>query len=627
MQLPLATPASDWRPPNLSELPSWAGAKRVSIDTETYDPYLKEMGPSVRRGGYVVGYSFSIEDGPSHYVPIRHQGGDNCDEEQALRYLRDQARGYRGVIAGANLSYDLDYLAQEGVDWPVVQFFRDVQIADPLIYELHSSYSLESIAQRWGFAGKVQGLLQEAARAFGLDPKGGLWRLPGRFVGPYGEGDAALPLRILRKQERRLEEEDLWGVYDLESKLMPVLVKMRRRGVRVDLGRLEYIENWSLQEEHEALKQVKAATGHDIGLGNLWKVDAVAPALEFLGIRLTETPGTGKKSIRKDVLEGIDHPVAKAIHRGRAVNKIRTTFAESIRRYLIGDRIHCSFNQMRREREDGNEVGAAYGRVSAEHPNMQQQPARDEELGPLWRSIYVPEEGETWACMDYSQQEPRMLVHYAVKAGAPGAIEARDNYRNNPKADSHQLMADMAGIKRSPAKIIFLGVCYGMGGGKLCTSLKLPAEKKFSKKRQREILVAGPEGQELLDTFDERLPFVRWTARAAEKRAKAVGFVRTLSGRRCRFPAAADGEGWDWTHKALNRVIQGSSADQVKKAMVDADAAGFRPGLQVHDELDASVPDRRTAEGIAQVMMNAYQLELPFMVDVEMGPNWGTLAK
>lgn len=585
------------------------------------------MGPSVRRGGYVVGYSFAIEDGPKHYVPIRHQGGDNCDHDNALRYLRDNARRFRGVLVGANLSYDLDYLAELDVEWPEIQFARDVMIADPLIYELHESYALDAIAQRWHVGRKEHDLLYEAARAYGVDPKGGMWRLPARFVGPYGEGDAELPLKILRKQERQIEEQELWPVFDLESKLLRVLIKMRRRGVRVDLGRLEYIENWSLQEEIAALKQVKDATGHDIGLGNLWKVDAVAPALEFIGIKLNLTTGTEKKSIRKDVLEGIDHPVAKAIHRGRAVNKIRTTFAQSIRRYLIGDRIHCSFNQMRREREDGNEVGAAYGRMSAEHPNMQQQPARDEELGPLWRSIYIPEDGEQWCCADYSQQEPRMLVHYAVKAGAPGAIAARDNYRNNPKADSHQLMADMAQIKRSPAKIIFLGVVYGMGGGKLCASLKLPTATVFSKRRKRDIIVAGPEGQALLDKFDEMLPFVRWTARAAEKRAKAVGFVRTLSGRRCRFPLAADGNGWDWTHKALNRVIQGSSADQAKLAMVKADEAGFDIALQVHDELDSSVPDRRTAEGLAEVMSNAYELELPFSVDVELGPNWGELSK
>lgn len=648
MQPPLITPRSGWRPPSLSELPSWAGAKRVAVDTETCDPHLKTLGPSVRTGGYVVGYSFAIEDGPKHYVPFRHAGGDNVDPDKALAYLRDQAKHFDGEVVGANLGYDLDYLLETGIDWPKVRRFRDVLVADPLIYELHDRYNLDEVAKRWGFEGKEEELLRRAARDYGVDPKGGMWRLPGRYVGPYAEADAEQPLKILRRQEKAIDEQDLWEVYDLESDLLPVLVRMRRRGVRVDEDRLDEVERWSLEEERQALKEVKDRTGFDVGVGNVWKADALAPVLESIGVEVELTPKTKKPRVAKDALQNLDHPVAKAIERARQVNKLRTTFAASIRRYMVNGRVHCNFNQMRREREDGSERGAAYGRMSADHPNMQQQPARDAELGPLWRSIYIPEDGALWGCMDYSQQEPRMLVHFAVKAGCGGAIAARDNYRNNPKADSHQMMADMSGLPRKEAKILGLAQIYGQGGASLCRDLGLPTEwcapragrgswtyEYFATEAEARAFAqgsggrgkfwegAGPEGRRIIDQYNAALPFVKEVARMARNLADKRGWVRTLSGRRCRFPGKA-GDYW-WTHKALNRIIQGSSADQAKKALVDCDREGFFVQLQVHDELDASVADASEGRRIAEVMQATYELELPFKVDVEIGPNWGEI--
>jgi len=191
--------------------------------------------------------SFAIEDGPAFYLPIRHASGENLPVENTLGYLREQASKFKGDIVGANLQYDLDFLAQEGVTFNP-RFFRDVQIAEPLLDELQNSYSLNAIAERHGIPGKDQILLEQAAQAYGVNPKSGMWQLPPEYVGPYAEQDARLPLQLLSRQERRIDEEGLWGIYDLESRLLPVLVKMRRRGVRIDFDKLEYVENWSLQE-------------------------------------------------------------------------------------------------------------------------------------------------------------------------------------------------------------------------------------------------------------------------------------------------------------------------------------------------------------------------------------------
>lgn len=645
LQMPLFEPESAWRPPALIDLPSWSGARRVALDTETRDHHLKELGIGVRRGGYITGISFAIEDGPSHYLPIRHEGGDNLDERGVLSYVGEQLRGFQGDIVGANLAYDLDYLLEEGIEFNSEIKFRDVQVADPLIYELHDKFSLQAIAERQGLPGKQEDKLREAARAFGVDPKNGMWRLPARYVGEYAEGDATLPLLILRRQERMIEDQELWDIWNLETSVLPVLVRMRRRGVAVDMERLRAIEEWSLTEEAEALRRVEHESGVRVAIGDVWKAGAIAPALEAIGIRLTKT-STGQPQIDKDVLSGVNHPVADALAWARKVNKLRTTFAASVRRYETKGRIHCTYNQIAREDEKGDMKGARYGRLSCVDPNLQQQPSRDE-FAARWRSIYRPDEGMLWCTNDYSQQEPRWTTHFAAVMGLERAREAAQAYHDDPTLDNHQFMAELTGLPRKYAKCVYLGVCYGEGGAKLCRDLDLPtrwalAGKWSGGKRELDFFptkeetlaarhergsgymfeAAGEEGQVILDTFDARAPFIKKLAKEAEAQAKSRGYVKTVAGRRLRFPQRADGS-FDWAHKALNRVIQGSSADQTKEALVELDRQGYNIQLQVHDEIDCSVASVEEGKAIASVMRTVRLAEVPFRVDTEIGPSWG----
>jgi len=625
MQIPLFELPSDWRPPLLEDLPSWSGAKRIGIDIETCDPYLRQLGPSVRRGGYIAGISFAIEDGPSFYLPIRHEGGDNLPAETVLAYVRDQAAAYDGIIVGANINYDLDYLAEAGILFPKIKWQRDVQVADSLINELYDSYSLESIAQRWGTPGKDMALLEEAARAYGLkNPRAELYKLPARYVGSYAERDAHLPLQLLRKQERVIDDEDLWQIYNLESEVQPVLLKLRRRGVRIDTKALEGIRQWTLEEETRMLGEIDQLTGVRIGVDEIWQKTPVARALLKSGVTLKQTP-SGQPKIDKATLKAIDMPIATLILEIRQMNKLRTTFVKSIEDHMINGRIHCTFNQVRRTKETGDTKGARYGRTSSEDPNLQQQPAR----GPFakrWRSIYVPdEEGQEWMCADYSQQEPRMLTHFAELCELEGAAAAAERYRTDPNMDNHQMMADLCGIPRKPAKNIFLGLCYGMGGAKLARELGLPT-KRIRARTGHMIEVAGDEAQALLDKFDARVPYVRQLARATERLAQQRGYIKTILGRRCRFPQKLDGS-YDWTHKAINRLIQGSSADQTKRAMVEVERAGLPLQLQVHDEIDASINSRAQAEQIAEIMRECVKLNVPSKVDLEIGPSWGEVKE
>lgn len=405
--LPTHEPSSTWSAPDLGLLPSWRDARRVAIDCETRDPDLLRLGPGVRRGASIVGVSFAVEDGASYYLPVGHEAGGNLDRTKVFEYLKDQARSFRGDLAGANLSYDLDFLLQAGVDFRPKRF-RDCLIAEPLLDENQFSYSLEAVASRRGLPGKEERGLRQAASAFGLDPKADLWRLHAKHVGPYAERDARLPLLLLRKQEREISDQDLETVWDLECRVLPLLVQMRRRGVRIDRDHIAVVEERCGREEVASMAEFSRLVGKRILPEDMNKAALVGPAIEAAtGQKLPRTPSgmfQVKMNLERSNLLGLDGPIHPAVAmylRARRFNKCRTTFVESIREHAVGDRVHCSFNQMKVEREDGDTRGTVSGRLSSGDPNLQQQPNRDPEIGPLWRSIYLPEEGEEWACLDY----------------------------------------------------------------------------------------------------------------------------------------------------------------------------------------------------------------------------------
>lgn len=669
LQLGFFTPEARWKPPSLSDLPSWKGAKRIAIDAETRDPSIgNKLGPGDIRDGYTVGWAFAIEGGPKHYLPFRHEGGDNLPAEAVLGYLREQIKDFEGEFVGANLSYDMGYGYNDGFEWNTNAKFRDIQIADPLIYELHMSYSLANIGKRHGIEAKDESMLLDAARSYGLDPKKGLWRLPARFVGEYGEQDVTSPLEILRAQEKVIDEKDLRSIWDLESDVLPALVRMRRRGVRIDFDRLAQIEAWTLSEEKKAYDLIRQETFILLGSDDIWKPASIAPVLENIGIRLNKT-STGAPQIDKDLLKAANHPVASAILHARKVNKLRTTFAASIHKYHVNGRIHCSFNQIAREDEDGDQKGVRYGRLSAGDPNMQQQPSpdRDPIIAGEWRKIFIPEDGAIWGCNDYSQQEPRWTTHFAALMDLPKAREAAMRYQNDPNTDNHDMMTRLIHgdaqvdawltegsknykVNRGYSKNIFLGLCYGEGGAKLCHDIGKPTRwahiygwgdnrrTDFYEYRHEAMAArmesgkgfiresAGEEGQEILDNFDQEVPYVRALAKAATARGEERGFVRTVLGRQLHFEQRDDGS-YDYTHKALNRIIQGSSADQTKLAIVELDRAGLFIQLQVHDETDGSFSSVAEAQKAGEIMRDCILTRVkpwvPFKVDTEVGKSWG----
>ncbi len=619
-QLPMFLPNSAWRPPE--EFPNLTTAKLISLDCETRDPHLMERGPGgVRYDGEVVGVSLATEDA-AWYFPFAHAGGDNLDKSSVLRFL-DDVLGKDTEKVGANLIYDLEWLRAEGiqVNGPV----RDIQIAEPLIDENQSSYSLSALAKKYLGEDKDETLLKQAAHAVGVDPKSGLWKLPARFVGPYGEADAALPIRIWQEQKKILLQEDLWDIFELESDLVPIMLDMRFKGVRVDVDRAEEINDKCLKEEAALLGQLRDLVGYAI---DPWSSDDLAKVFKKSSIWYPET-AKGNPSFTGDWLSGHELELPQRIAEYRRTNKMRRDFIEGmILKMEHSGRIHCQFHALRKD-----ETGTRSGRFSCSMPNLQQVPARDEHWGPLIRSLFLPDEGMHWASCDYSQQEPRVLVHYADLLGLKGASEAVSTYSESADTDFHQMVADMAGIKRKQAKTVNLGMFYGMGIYKLSQELGLSID----------------EAKPIFEQYHGRVPFVRQLSQRCTKSASERGFIKTLLGRKRHFnlwepadsqntwpnrenPLSIDQAKKVWgdrplrrsmTHKALNALIQGGAADMTKKAMVELYKAGEVGHIQVHDEICFSVNDRAHGERVKEIMEHCVKIAVPIKVDLEMGPTWG----
>jgi len=468
--------------------------------------------------------------------------------------------------------------------------------------------------------GKDENILQAAAKEYGLDAKKDMWRLPAMFVGQYAERDAESTLKLWKRLETELYHQELWDVFNLETKLFPCLVDMRFKGVRVDLDKADKIKKYLIDKERKIINKIKDLTGVDV---EIMAARSIAKAFDKLKLPYDRTAKSNEPSFTKNFLQNHPHELPKAIAEAREINKAHSTFIDSITKHAVDGRIHADINQIR-----SDQGGTVTGRFSMSNPNLQQIPARHPELGPLIRSIFIPEKNTTWGSFDYSQQEPRILVHYAKLQNLTGVDEIVDAY-NAGDADFHQVVADMAGIERKQAKTINLGLMYGMGKNKLMAELGLMKES----------------AEKLIRQYHSRAPFVKQLMDNVSRKANDRGKIRTLGGRACHFdlwqpvqfgvykplPLEQARKEYDeplkraFTYKALNKLIQGSAADMTKKSMVALYENGIVPHIQIHDEVDISVESDAKAEEIIQIMESAVELKVPNKVDYEAGANWGDI--
>ena len=606
-------PQTEWLPPE--SFPDLSKYDEIAIDLETKDPELKTMGSgSVTNRGHIVGIAVAVHDWVGYY-PIRHEGGGNMDHGIVTRWFQSVLKTPATKIFH-NAMYDVCFLRAERFE--IHGTIVDTMIAGSLVDENRFRYDLGSLGRDYVGIGKNEAVLKETADHWGIDAKSEMYKLPAMYVGEYAEQDATLTYKLWQEMKKEIYSQDIEDIFKLETELFPCLVDMRFLGVRVDLDKAHKLKNKLSLEEKECLQKVKKETGIDT---QIWAARSIAQVFEKLHLPFDRTEKTNAPSFTKNFLQNHPHPVVKHIARAREINKAHTTFIDTILKHSYKERIHAEINQIR-----SDQGGTVTGRFSYANPNLQQIPARNKELGPMIRSLFIPEEKCTWGVFDYSQQEPRLVVHYAALQNMYAVGDVLDAY-NEGDADFHQIVAEMAEIPREQAKTINLGLFYGMGKNKL----------------QAELGVNKERADALFKQYHTRVPFVKQLMDSVMASAQDRGKVRTLLGRLCRFhlwepnqfgihkalpheaALAEHGPGIKraYTYKALNRLIQGSAADMTKKAMIELHKEGITPHIQVHDELDISVSDN--ADKIKEIMESAVELEVPNKVDYESGPNWGTI--
>ena len=665
--------------PETSEIEIESG-ETVAIDLETYDPQLKTHGSGAIIGkGKVCGIALAFKD-EKMYIPIRHRySHQNLDPKitwKRLNKILFQRDDVKKVFH--NAMYDVCWIRKESGLMPKGPIY-DTMVAASIIDENRTGkkrYTLDSLSRDYLGETKYKNDLEEISNVD--DPMSNMHKLSWDQVREYAEQDVSLTLRLWNVFKKEIKKpintgtknvKTLESIFDLETRLFPSLVEMRFRGVRIDEKRTKSFGKELEDERNKILDQIKKETGVEI---LLWSADSFEPLLKQQNITdYKVTPKTGRPSITKLYLESHTNKYLKLIAKARQLDKLHNTFVTSILKYSNKGRIHADINQIR-----SDQGGTVTGRFSMSNPNLQQIPARTEQ-GSKIRELFLPEENCKWASFDYSQQEPRLVVHYALKLkdqDISGAMDMAERYNKEPDTDFHDMVADMASITRKQAKTINLGLFYGMGKNKLARSLELETE----------------EAKDLFDQYHKRVPFVRQLANSLQKYAEENKQIYTLEDRFCRFnkweprdkywnaeegrfvvqkykddengvkqiieeavpildgideakdyykanrsleqhkqdPFAENFESFcqpAFTYKALNRLIQGSAADMTKKAMVLLFEEGIVPHIQIHDELCFSIESEEQAEKIKTIMENAIKLEVPNKVDYEFGPNWGTI--
>ena len=616
LQLSMTFKKSIWSCPN--EYKDLSSYPEIAIDLETRDEGItKGLGAGwATNNGEVIGFAVAV-DGWQGYYPFNHFGGGNMVPEQVLKYIRAVCALPNKKIFH-NAQYDLGWLQAMGMT--VNGEIIDTMVAAAIIDENRWSYSLNNLARDYLGEIKAETDLNEAAKDHGIDPKAEMWKLPAEHVGFYAEQDARLTFLLWQRFKHEIITQNLTTIWELESKLLPILIKMRQRGVRVDVDKANRLTVEFASQEKVLLQKINKLVGKDV---DIWAARQIGEAFDKLKIEYPRTEKTGEPSFTQNWLHNSKHQISQLIVQAREINKFHNTFLAGILKYEHKGRVHAEINQLR-----SDSGGTVSGRLSMSNPNLQQLPARNKEFGPKIRGLFLPEEDHKWGSFDYSQQEPRMVVHYAASIGEgyEGSQELVRAYEN-ASADFHQTIAELVGIERSQAKTIGLGLMYGMGKNKLANSLGLSKE----------------EAEVLISKYNRKVPFVKLLSDRCMKKANDEGIIRTKKGRKCRFDMwetkdfglhtaetfenavakyGKDGIKRAYTYKALNRLIQGSAADQTKQAIVSCYEQGYLPILQIHDELCFNVKAGDELK-IKEIMETCMEFKVPSVVDISIGDDFG----
>jgi DNA polymerase I-like protein with 3'-5' exonuclease and polymerase domains len=638
-----------WQTP--SELPDLRHVGIIALDTETRDGgLLAGRGSAWPWGdGHICGISVAYRiDGAirAHYFPLRHPNSQNFDREQVIRWLRDLIASEVLIITKSG-GYDWGWLyADLGVEMPPAKRMEEIDALATMVDENRHQYSLDALCAWRGFPGKDEALLHEGCAALGLiparsrkkfKPQSVLWQLPARFVGPYAETDAVRTLELFESLNPVLDPEDTRDAYRLEIDLLPMVHAMRRRGIRIDIAAAEQARDLLLRKRDAVLTQISEKLDTSVGMGEINGRKWLVSTFDRLGIKypLTEKGNPSFKRGKRGWMQHSSHCLPPLIAAADTLDQYGDNFLQKqILGHIENGRVYGEIHPHR-----SDHGGTRSLRFSYSHPPLQQMPKHDEALAPLIRGVFLPEDSETWASCDFSQQEFRLVVHFAVRHRLMGAAAARDRYISDPDTDIHAYTSELSGgvISRQDGKTTNFMKIYGAGVHAFALQIKKPLA----------------EAQRLYDLYDEKMPFVTQLSNQCKFAARRDGFFTLFNRARRHFNLWAPGGRWEegagpcsreeaerrvrepghpwygrqlWraeTYKALNALIQSAAAIQTKEWMRACWREGVVPMLQMHDSLDLSVTSPDVPEMVARLGEEIIKLEVPMKVDVNYGRTWG----
>ena len=572
------------------------------------------------RKNYVVGYviTFGTSDLDNFYLPIRHRSHNildfsapnsdnwvgNCEnhdfENQLARILKQRGKELR--IIGHNLHFDLKFMAKHGVN-PVYNTLECTMINAGLIDEYRKSYSLDQCCIEANVVAKLgDELYEHMAGLFGgpADRKqmANFWKLHGndKLGIEYALGDGISTYELWQWQNQEISRQDLQHVHLLECRTMNSLHRMMMRGVKIDEDRLDEVSDIVQSKLDQAMKSLPPDLNTRSG-AQMLKL--------FMDQGITDWPTTdkGNPSFPEWWLQTTE--IGRSVVVARKYRNLLNSFIDPMRQHLWKGRVHTEFNQSK-----SDQYGTVTGRLSSSRPNLQQVPKRNEELGRLFRSIFIPDEGMVWASVDYSQCEPRLLAHYS------NCKVLVDGYSQTPAVDAHTAVAKAANIDRTSGKRLNQGLITGMGKNKLISELGVSAE----------------EGNRIYDNYFDAMPEIKTIQRHAATVMQNRGYVRSILGRHARLQYFSNG-GTN-NYKAINRLLQCSNADIIKKSMADiddylGDSDDCHMLLNIHDSIDfqyhQSSEDKyhRCLDIMQDYGPNkSVNLRVAMEVDQGIGPNW-----
>ncbi len=585
-------------------LETLAQSALFAFDTETTSlDYLQAR---------IVGVSFCVEPGRAAYVPLGHDyvgAPEQLDRDVVLARLKPLLEAERPAKVGHHLKYDAHVLANHGIALGGMAY--DTMLESYVWNSVATRHDMDSAAER--YLGLKTITYEEVAGK-------GAKQIPFSQVSietasTYAAEDADVTLRLHRTLWPAIEREPLLGrLYeDFEQPLVPVLLRMERRGVLIDREMLRR-QGVELAKRAEELKTAAHAEA-----GTEFNVDSPKQLQQILYEKmnlpvLRKTP-TGQPSTAEDVLEQLaeSFTLPQLILDYRSIAKLRSTYADKLPTQVNPDtgRVHTSYHQ----------AVAQTGRLSSTDPNLQNIPIRTPE-GRRIRQAFIAPPGYVLLAADYSQIELRIMAHLSGDASLIAAFEADRDVHQATAAEVFGVpLSEVSTDQRRSAKAINFGLIYGMSAFGLA----------------RQLGIGRNEAQQYVDLYFERYPGVKAYMDRTREGARETGYVETVFGRRLYLPEIRSRNRALQQYaerSAINAPMQGTAADLIKLAMIAVDRWCEEEGrddarliMQVHDELvleaRTAVVDR-VAEAVRGCMVAAGRgaLRVPLKVDVGRGMNW-----